>query len=97
MRENKKYKNNPFLYLDIDLITFLNFTKYSFLIKETYICTKKVMKDHLFDFETKINSKAYKYTGRLSKTNKRNLLINIGESKELSSFEKNNIIGFCKK
>ncbi|MCK5320563.1 hypothetical protein KAJ61_04190 [Candidatus Parcubacteria bacterium] len=94
LHRHLKYKKNPNLYLDVDLTTFLNYKKYKFLRKETFLCLKRIEKDNYFDFNYKIKNKAYKHCGKLNDCNRKSSVISIRYSDEVSKFEINNIYNF---
>lgn len=87
-RDYLKYKNNKFLFLDIDTVTFLNFNKYYFLRRETFVCLKRIEKFNYFDFNDKVSRRIYKFAGTLSDHNKKHSLLAMRASSELNLQEK---------
>jgi hypothetical protein len=92
-----RYKKNPRLVLDVDVIEFLNYNKYQFLFKETFLCMKDVIKNDIyFDFESKVNKGIYKCHGSLLNQNKKGTLLAMRNSNGISPFEQSSIINFAK-
>lgn len=92
-----KYKNNPRLYLDTDILTFINFNKYKFLSRETYLSFKNICKDNYFNFNDLVAKNRYKYCGKLNLENQRGILLSIRNSTEISRVEKDQIFGYYTK
>lgn len=90
----RKYLLNKSMYLDVDRTIFLNFNKYKFLSKETFIYLQKVEKDNFFSFEQMVKDNSYKYIGSISSVNKKQALVAILYSKQISPKEKEVILSF---
>jgi len=92
-----RFKKNPWLVLDVDAIEFLNYKKYQFLFKETFLCMKDLIRDDIyFDFESKVNKGIYKYCGSLLNQNKKGTLLAMRNSIGISQFEQGTIVNFAK-
>lgn len=93
----QRYKNNPRLYLDTDIISLINFNKYSFFERETFLSFKGLCKDGYFNFNNAILRGIFKYYGILTQGNQRSVLLSIRNSSEISMKEKEQIFGYYDK
>ena len=91
----KKYSSKKSKYLDVDRTVFLNFNKYKFLNRETFVCLQKVEKDNFFSFKQMVKDNSYKYKGSISGVNKKQTSVAISYSNQISLEEKMMILSFC--
>ncbi|MFH0845854.1 MAG: hypothetical protein V1851_00410 [Patescibacteria group bacterium] len=92
----KKYLTKKSSYIDIDNVIFLNFNKFNFLNKETYIPLNTIEKDFYFDFKQKVLKNTYKYYGNLARNNAQSSIIALRTSKRLSEQEVISMVNFYK-
>ena len=88
----RKYLSNKSMYLDIDDVIFLNFNKYVFLNKETLICLQRIEKGNYYMFKQMVTNNIYKYKGSLLKVNKKQALVTILYTSQISPQDKKLII-----
>lgn len=96
LKEFLKYKSSSRLNLDTDSVEFLNYRKYGYLTKETFLSMKNVVPDNYFDFESKVDKGIYKCCGSLLDRNKKGALLAARHSSGLSLADTNGIFDFYK-
>lgn len=83
-------------HLDTDCASILNFKKYNFLRKETFIFFNNIKKENKFDFDNRVTSGDYIYYGELLEHNKKSSVIAFTYSQFLNPWEKHKMLDFYK-
>ncbi len=101
-REDYEHHNKYGSYLspiDIDNIHFLNYNKYSFLNRETFISfgdRAGIVKDNFFEFWNKISDGSYPFYGHLADFNKKSLVLTLEGSSKIDDICKKEILDYYK-